>query len=481
LAVTGEAEASRHVQHDRGLTDSELIVASGAAMFVFLTYLINVRMMTPDMIVAAATMAAAAFALRADAGPARAWMAAGLALAVGYYAKAVMFPVALMFSLVMLVRAWRRPAGVRGPALSRVEGHKWSRIEGPAVMLGAFLIASAPLVVALSMKAGRATFGESGRINYAWYVNGWGNDLHWSGVPPESGRPVHPIARLVDQPAAVEFHYSAPVTYALFFDPAYWTDGMRVAFIPTRQIAAFKRTGRELFNVIVDVIPLIAALGLGCFVAARGTRAALARHAPALWLAALTAMIYLPVHIEGRFIGASLLIPSMLFLASLRLRDGRRRGSAGIVAACVLAAAIVGGPVAAGAIRQTTLDLIYGEGRDPGHGWRLAQALHRLGLPDESDIASIGPNLGADWAQLGRLRIVAEIGQVDRPAFLTAAAPVRHAAILRLGADGTRAVVVDAPASSVDADAVDLDQTGFSVVLPRQRMERYARRDHDIQ
>ena len=50
-------------------------------------------------------------------------------------------------------------------------------------------------VAALSHDEQRWTLGDTGRLNYAWFVNGVTRYVHWQGEPAGSGVAVHPDPR----------------------------------------------------------------------------------------------------------------------------------------------------------------------------------------------------------------------------------------------------------------------------------------------
>jgi hypothetical protein len=57
------------------------------------------------------------------------------------------------------------------------------------------------------------------------------------------------------------------------------------------------------------------------------------------------------------------MLTAMMWLASLRLREGQRRRALAIAVASVCAALAIAGPVAAGSIRQTALDVMFARSR----------------------------------------------------------------------------------------------------------------------
>src|SRR5260370_2597521 len=113
---------------------------------------------TPDLAVMACVCMAAGMLLRLRQGG-ELWKFAwfGLILAVGYWTKAILFPIG--FVTLGAAYVWKR-------------SHPgWGR--GIAVAGLVFLCACAPLIASLSHQKGRFTFGDSGRLNYAWFVSPW--------------------------------------------------------------------------------------------------------------------------------------------------------------------------------------------------------------------------------------------------------------------------------------------------------------------
>ena len=138
--------------------------------FAFCTFLwftlrfIGLDGVNPDLCIAAITFLIADMVCRLYL-PTATWkhhILLGLALAIGYYFKAAMLPlgVALLILLFLL------PPYSAGLSRSKL------LLSGLV-----FLLLAAPLIVALSLRANRVTFGETGRLNYAWFVNG----RYWSG------------------------------------------------------------------------------------------------------------------------------------------------------------------------------------------------------------------------------------------------------------------------------------------------------------
>jgi hypothetical protein len=84
--------------------------------------------------------------------PSRKFALFGLILGIGYWTRSILFP--LGFVILSAGYWWKRSA----PG--------WWR--GMVVAGLVFLCTSAPLISLLSKEKGRFTFGDSGRVNYAW-------------------------------------------------------------------------------------------------------------------------------------------------------------------------------------------------------------------------------------------------------------------------------------------------------------------------
>ena len=184
--------------------------------------LIPVSMIEPDVIICACLYAALGILLRR---PNTRPVALGAALAIGYYAKAWMFPLALM----ILVAAWK--------LLPR---------RGAFIAASTFLLLCAPWIFTLSVSSGHVTIGDTSRLNYAWYVNNVDMGRFWQGGPPKAGRPIHPARIALDSPRVYEFGGVFPVTYAIWYDNSYWYRGLHLWFSPRRLAHTYFRNALAL-------------------------------------------------------------------------------------------------------------------------------------------------------------------------------------------------------------------------------------------
>jgi hypothetical protein len=164
----------------------------------------------PDILVAAIVFAIAAFLFklhdfrlndRLQPGlGAYAWL--GLLLAIGYYAKAIL----LYFALFVL-------------AAIVIQGFRSGSLLRPLAAILVFVVLVSPFVVIVSRALGHFTAGDSGRLNYAWFVNGpetktWMSDS--AGAPI----PFYPGAIALDSPRVFRLPSIDGITYAPWYDAA---------------------------------------------------------------------------------------------------------------------------------------------------------------------------------------------------------------------------------------------------------------------
>src|SRR5262249_15153789 len=147
-------------------------------------------LMTPDLCVAACAYVATAILMRIHRGLGTwpGYFLLGAVLGLGFLAKAFMFLVGWAFLACALFAA---------QSVSRA----LLPTEASAAI---FLLIAAPQILALSHVKGRWTFSDSGRLNYAWFVDRI-PAMYWEGGPPPAGTPLHPPRQLVDHPRVFEF------------------------------------------------------------------------------------------------------------------------------------------------------------------------------------------------------------------------------------------------------------------------------------
>jgi 4-amino-4-deoxy-L-arabinose transferase-like glycosyltransferase len=433
-----------------------VFLAASAGIFVAAQLTIDqVSRAGPDQLVAAIFFVACALLLRLLAQPGFVRGALfGSSLGIGFLAKAVFLPLGGVILLVAVIALWPR---CRHRALTDV-------LAGAAV----FVVIAGSYGAALSSAVGHPTLGEAGAINYAWHVDrlhkwvhwqggvdpadkAWPKPIfarfaHWQSDPPDFGRPIHPTTIVGSSPRIYVFHEIAPggevrATYVPYYDPPFWYAGYKHVVRWRYVVIALGKNTLDLVTVLVTHTFFgVALLGFVLLLFLPTKRRQLAREATlSLWpLVAISAAgicIFLPVHLEGRYLSA--------FLAVLA------------VIALMAAIPVTNRAIWAWFFLLIPVGVIYSQlpiwHRPLAHWtpvtnveWRAGQAVAALGLPPGSQVAAISwdPNLHCDWAYMAHVRITSEIATLQDENAFWALPPARQAQVLsQFQAAGARAVL----------------------------------------
>ncbi len=364
--------------------DAAAIRIIAYALFLWTSLeMIRVWMVNPDMLVAASVYAAFGLLVRAPSK----WtpIALAAALAAGYYAKAVMFPIGLMVLLVAWIILPRRQA---------------------LIATVAFTLMSAPLIVALSRTTGHLTIGDTSRLNYAWYVDGV-DSRFWEGGPAKAGQPVHPPRIVIDSPRVYEFGGVFPVTYPLWYDPSYWSRGLQVWLAPRLLIHAVRSNAKGVAKLLVYQGGGFLLGWIACFLLQR-RRSVRAKLTPALLAGAVciaTIVLYCSAHVEPRHLGA---FAAILFLVPFTMLEVPGKWMATTVAGfgLVWAASFY-------SVTTTQGERFRPWDSTPANvSWQVANGLQNLGLTagDSVALACCQGMQNVRWARLARAHIVTEVG-----------------------------------------------------------------------
>jgi hypothetical protein len=290
--LVGLARAGRSWARDT------LATARGRAMayafFGLLTLVMTpLTLTTPDMLVSAIVYVVLGALLRLHSTGGR-WGAAavlGLALAAGAVAKSFMIP----WAVVVLLVAWRVAA---------------SRGVARVVVLSTVLWATAAglWTVTVSRHADRVTFGDTGALTYAWYVNG---ELSPSAgeMPPAARDPS--IERII--PGAGVFR-AAVGTIPLWYDPARWYAGVKPHFDARQQWMALRYRTAEL---AVAIGPLLFLLSMLLATSDRvALRSVLARTWPVVLPALVAIGAYAMIFVATRYVVAFIVAATMIVWVS---------------------------------------------------------------------------------------------------------------------------------------------------------------------
>jgi hypothetical protein len=399
----------------------------GDSLFIYLSLLfIHIEALTPDLCVAALVFLTSAFLLRIRSGKGgwAAYPTLGAILGIGYFAKAVMFPMTFVFltCCVLSTRPFRR-------GISRT-----------AVALAVFLLVSAPFLVALSKSKGRLTFGDAGRIAYAAFVDSAAHGIHWQGGPDGTGTPVHPTRMLLATPPVFEFATPVKGTYPPWYDPSYWYEGVKPVFNVRNQLRDIRYTIEEYAGILPYMAGvLVGFLGMALYVIRDGSLCRDIIENWVIWLPGTAALaLYALVYVEARFVAPFFVLVWIGLFASLRFPRSR---SAQVFVRCMTLATVI--TLGVGIAWLAGRALFRALAPQSFENWEVAQGLKDLGIRPGSDVASIGYALDGYWAHLAGVRIVAEVPLSGVSAYWASPPEIQSKVLADFASAGAKIVVTE--------------------------------------
>ncbi|HPT25622.1 MAG TPA: hypothetical protein PLZ95_04315, partial [Bryobacteraceae bacterium] len=422
-----------------------------SAFLWFTIQFIGLKVVSPDLLMAAFVFLAAGLCCRiqTDGSGWKRLAALGAVLGAGYYVKAPMFPLGLL--LLALLFVWP-------------PSRNFSR-RGLLISAGVFGVVSVPLVVLLSGQVGRFSLGESGRLNYAWHVNGLAQ-MVWLGHDGGAlGTPIHPPRTILDKPLVLEFGTPVKGTYPLWYDPCYWYAGAKTRISLSEQLLALKRNASDFWWATqLQTILIGGALALLALGGLRRSSVMPSRLGVALIVWACTACGLLAlVHVEFRYV-AAFLVPAWLALYRWLGRNAEPavRRAAFVTVALVLtvqlAADLPGLAGAAVARNRGGAQPVY---------IQVAEGLRAAGVKRGDRLATAGLALDAYYARFNRSRVVAHLMRPGAGPNLTAEDWGKvKASLARIGV--TALVARQRPVDALPGDWQDLKVTGqdhYSVMM----------------
>jgi hypothetical protein len=268
-----------------------LAVAYGLFICVAFT-LTPLELTTPDLLAAAATLAAFGALLRVKDSPhdVTAAVVLGLSLGVGALAKSFMIPWAGVCFAVLAI-------ALRASGLKTLVS---------AVVV--WLVFVGPWTVLLSRAAGRVTFGDTGRLTYAWFVNN--RDAPSLGGVPMGART--PRTEVVLPRTGVTG--DAAGTDPMWFDPERWSGGLRPQFDAHDQAVSLLKSARFYVENLAPFLFLILLIA----VAPAGSRRDAWRRGWIVLVPAAAGMFgYAMVLVTARYVMPFVLAGTLMLLATL--------------------------------------------------------------------------------------------------------------------------------------------------------------------
>ncbi len=271
----------------------------------------------PDALLQALMLAAFAMLMQALASESLIFAPLmGLFLGLAYLSKSFAFLIAfLSIAVMMLFQVW-------------LQRRKLTRVfTGGALAFVVFAAVAGPYIAALSKQKGRFDFGDSGALNYAWYVSGT-DKMHlepWmtGDFGSASVHLVHPEKQLLAQPGVYSYRAEPYGTYPDWFDPTYFNERIIPKFNAIRLLHRDTRNlvlvVRYLFNHPEAWLLFLLLLLLGARVRIKGWRQQ-GFWLPAVALGLAMWLIYGLVNIEERYVTLAYLVVVLPLFAMLRTR-----------------------------------------------------------------------------------------------------------------------------------------------------------------
>ena len=385
----------------------------GYSLFIWSSLnLITLTQVTPDLCIAGFVYLASGLLLkiRMEFSPKLTFVLFGIVLGFGCLAKVPFLPIAFLFvgSSAFLIGNFRK---------------NWSRI---LIAFLFFFIVYGSFIAVLSREKGRFTFGDSGRLNYAWFVNGTTWWVHWQGDEPNSGTPVHPTRKIFDMPAIYEFETPTHATYPPWYDPSFWYEGVSIYFNFKQQIGVLQRHIEDFYFKFFFHFQTSLIIGYLLFFLTRPNRSVNLKMILQQWpllLPSVAAMVMFSlVHVESRFLGAYIVLFWIGLFSGVRYFnsiESKRWANSVIVAIVVVILLITVFPLGMRSY-QIFRDFFGGRNPWPHEQYQVAEELNKFGIRSGDKVAFIGHSFDAYWARLTGVQIIAEIPYKNIDFFWTA-------------------------------------------------------------
>jgi hypothetical protein len=434
------------------------IRAVGYALFLWISLqLTPIAVVSPDMMVATIIYLASGLTLGVFMGinQIREYALLGLVLGLGFLAKAPVLPIAVVFLAVTSFA----PVRIR------------STVPRIAVAVLVMALVCLPFLGALSHLQGHLTWGESAKLNYAWYVNGLPR-YHWQGQP-HIGVPVHPTHLLVQEPPVYSFDGPESATYSVWFDPVYWNAGVKSVVNVRGTLRQFLENCLEYEKTVFHeqaAVVVISVFLLGLAWRSGKVMTEIAKYWMLLIPVAAAFAMYAPVHVEPRMIAAYLVLLWLVLFAAVRLPDisgVQRAGSVALASLAVFAFLMQTASIFGEAASYSPRDLLALRSPGSNFEWQIASELHRMGLKPGDKVAWIRPatfnaKRNYEWARLGEFHIIAEVPSGQEGRFWAATSSERAQALEQIAQTGAVAfVVTDVPPGFSEGGWQKVGQSNF--------------------
>jgi len=325
-----------------------------------------------------------------------------------------------------------------------------------------FLIGSL-YFVPLSRARGHFTLGESGAFNYLVHVNRARPVWYLQSVGTGRGSFVHSPEKIFSSPPAYVFSQASTVTHPIRFDPSEWVIGARPRFILKRQIIELIPSLRNLAALLLELEGLVlAALALAYPLWRKGQlRAALARTWP-IWMIGLAGCaLYVPVHVESRYVAEFLVLILLGIILGFRIPQNVDRRTVLVFTMAVVASLLL--PLAA-----RTYVKYFENGWKPNADAQAAAELGKLGIGPGDKVARICANGDLGVERVARIQVAAEVDLQHVLEFWSAPLTTQQEILNLFASRGARAVIAIPPTKGLqnNSEWIHLGSTRYWLWLP---------------
>ena len=337
-------------------------------------------------------------------------------------------------------------------------------------------------MAALSHQKGRFDFGDSGNLNYVWYVSGT-EKMHLEPSMTDSFGSatvhlVHPEKQLMASPGVYSYKALANGTYPPWFDTTYFNERITPKFSLSRLAQRDKRNVvlilRYLINHPEPLLLLCILLATGA-VLREGSRFAV----PSVALGLLMWAIYAMVNVEERYVTVAYLAILLPLFAAMRAGSSSRFSQETVARTAAMLVVLFACLQLGELFRQDTAkrrdELVAGQ--VPAwlehDQYGAAEGLAKLGLHPGDEVACVGEDaclIDNYWARLAGVRVLTEIYEPTHEHLIDVldAMPNRQAALATVRAQGAKVLVGGFDPGEMNANAPRsrrLDATGRDEVL----------------
>jgi hypothetical protein len=331
FALRSAFELRQSVDSGAGEMGSESIrletldVAAAGFTLISVMRELSPRSVRPDVLLAALLVSGAAFLMRAGARRGVGSFAGlGICFGLGFLVKSIAFPLFLVALLLVFV----------------VAGSVKSAVKGVLVAGLIFAALAGPYIGALSKQKGRFSAGDSGGLNYAWFVDGADRFELQKDDPSRyglaRGELKHTSVQLMKNPP-IYFFGAMPGTEPQWLDPSYWDDGLKPRFNLKAQMGETLSGMKIVVQYFVLRPQYALVFGVLALLGGRWRKGDFGRRGagPVLLLGLAQVGLYLVVYTEPRYIANAVILALCVMLAFVRLPESEFGQDAAAICAVV--------------------------------------------------------------------------------------------------------------------------------------------------